>query len=78
MGSIVYYLMFLLLQSQTSDSLNILGIFPHPAISHFKVFQPLLRELAVRGHDVSVVSHFPNNDVSENYHDFTLDTVSMF
>lgn len=68
----------LLLGSQISDSLNILGIFPHPAISHFKAFQPVLRELAARGHYVSVVSHFPNRDALANYRDFTLDTVSVF
>lgn len=70
-------LVLVLVQNQKSDSMNVLGIFPHPAISHFKAFQPLLIELAARGHGVSVVSHFPKSDALENYHDFTLDTVSI-
>lgn len=51
---------------------KILGLFPHPATSHFNVFQPILRRLADDGHEVTVVSHFPDPNSSKNYKDLTL------
>lgn len=39
---------------------NILAVFPHFGFSHFKVVQPLLSELAQRGHDVTVISYVRN------------------
>lgn len=53
-------------------SLNILGIFLHPGKSHFYVFQPYLEELAKRGHNVTVISHFPQTTSKENYQDISL------
>lgn len=55
-----------------SSCYKILGLFPHPASSHFNVFQPILRELANKGHEVTVVSHFPDPNPSKNYKDLTL------
>lgn len=49
-------------------SANILGFLPTFAKSHYIAFQPLLKELAVRGHNVTVVSHFPLKDPPPNYH----------
>lgn len=70
------YLLFVLLialGSRISESYRILGLFPHPAISHFRAFQPLLIELATLGHEVVVVSHFPHKNAPENYRDLVLD-----
>lgn len=53
-------------------SLNILGLFPYPGKSHFFVFRPYLEELAKRGHNVTVVSHFPQKVPHQNYHDISL------
>ncbi|XP_062120630.1 UDP-glycosyltransferase UGT5 [Drosophila sulfurigaster albostrigata] len=39
---------------------NILAVFPHFGFSHFKVVQPLLSELAQRGHHVTVISYVNN------------------
>ncbi|XP_034473734.1 UDP-glucuronosyltransferase 2B31 [Drosophila innubila] len=39
---------------------NILAVFPHFGFSHFKVVQPLLSELAQRGHHVTVISYVRN------------------
>lgn len=58
---------------KANESYRFLGIFPHPAVSHFRAFEPLLTELGLRGHDVFVVSHFPNKSAPANYHDFPLD-----
>lgn len=55
------------------NSYKILGLFPHPGVSHFHFFHPLLRALAETGHEVTVVSHFPDKEpVNENYIDLPL------
>lgn len=54
------------------NSLNILGIFPYQGRSHFMVHRVYLRELARRGHNVTVISQFPEKDPPNNYHDISL------
>ncbi|XP_022814630.1 UDP-glucuronosyltransferase 2B1-like isoform X2 [Spodoptera litura] len=49
------------------QSARILGLFPHTGKSHQMVFDPLLRTLAERGHDVTVVSFFPIKNPPANY-----------
>lgn len=51
---------------------NILGIFPYTAKSHFTMYEPLLRELHGRGHNLTVMSHFPLAQAQENYTDVSL------
>lgn len=41
---------------------KILGIFHLPSISHQVVFQPIWKELSLRGHDVTVITTDPLND----------------
>lgn len=56
---------------QNASSYRILGLFAHPGLSHFKVFQPIMRGLAEVGHHVTVVSYFPNTaDPHPNYVDY--------
>jgi glucuronosyltransferase len=43
----------------TAQGAKFLGIFPIPATSHNAVFTALTRELARRGHHVTVISSFP-------------------
>lgn len=62
-------LLALLLTSQ-ADGLRILGLFSLPAVSHFYFFRPILRGLAEAGHNVTVVSYYP--DLSANYTDLPL------
>ena len=45
----------------TKQKLKILGAFSHPGKSHFELYKPLLEELARRGHELTVISHFPRN-----------------
>ncbi|XP_067632107.1 UDP-glycosyltransferase UGT5-like isoform X2 [Eurosta solidaginis] len=52
--------------------LKILGLFPHPGISHFKFFHPIMRGLAEKGHDVTVISHFPDKAPPIKYRDIPL------
>ncbi|KAJ8719644.1 hypothetical protein PYW08_011819 [Mythimna loreyi] len=53
-------------------SLNILGVFPYQGKSHFLLFAPYLKELANRGHNLTVISHFPQEKPIQNYHDISL------
>ncbi|XP_014238048.1 UDP-glucuronosyltransferase 2B17-like [Trichogramma pretiosum] len=56
--------------SVASDHFNILALFPYSGKSHFDVVEPLLDELTLRGHNLSVYSHFPKKESLANYHDF--------
>ncbi|XP_004533721.1 UDP-glucuronosyltransferase 2B19 [Ceratitis capitata] len=57
---------------QASYPLKILGLFPHPGISHFHFFHPIMRGLAEKGHDVTVISHFPDKSPPARYKDLPL------
>lgn len=47
-----------------SQSANILGLFPTPSVSHQSVFQPIWKELSLRGHKVKVITPNPLKDPS--------------
>jgi len=51
------------------DGANILGIFPVPVKSHMTVHSALMKELARRGHQVTVFSPFPEKDPIQNFTD---------
>ncbi|XP_052750692.1 UDP-glucosyltransferase 2-like [Galleria mellonella] len=53
-------------------TLNILGVFPFEGKSHSFVFNPFMLELAKRGHNVTVISHFPQKKPVQNYRDISL------
>lgn len=61
--------LMLLLCCCATNSHRILGLFPHPGISHFQFFHPVMKALAEAGHEVTVVSHFPVKEAIENYKD---------
>nr|CAD7450895.1 unnamed protein product [Timema bartmani] len=56
-----------------TSSARILAIFPHIGKSHFDVFQPYLKQLSSRGHQVVVMSHFPQRTPTANYTDISLE-----
>lgn len=58
---------------QTTASYNILALFHHPGQSHFAFFEPLLRGLAEKGHNVTVLGYFPLKDAPHNYHDVVME-----
>lgn len=70
-------LIFCVLFTGSSSSLKILGLFPHPGASHFHFFHPIMRGLADAGHDVTVVSHFPDKNASINYKDLKLPETNL-
>ena len=48
---------------------KILGVFPMPAKSHMIVHSALMKELARRGHQVTVLSPFPEKSPIHNFTD---------
>lgn len=64
---------FFCLLMDTSFGYRILGLFIHPGRSHYVVFSPLMKGLASRGHNVTVVSYFPEKTNFPNYTDLTFD-----
>lgn len=70
-------LALLITTSSPVQPLRILGLFPHPGLSHFHFFHPIMRALADAGHDVVVVSHFPDKNSPDNYEDLRLPITDM-
>ncbi|XP_011297292.1 UDP-glucuronosyltransferase 1-9 [Fopius arisanus] len=62
----------LILQTQGTSALRVLGVFPLPGKSHFILAENLLKEMARRGHSVDMVSHFPTKNPIPNYRDISL------
>lgn len=60
-----------------SSAYRILGLFPHPAISHYRVFEPILHGLAKAGHNVTVFSHFPSKNIQPNFTDILMPGVVL-
>ncbi|XP_062553019.1 UDP-glycosyltransferase UGT5-like [Armigeres subalbatus] len=62
-------ILVLLLQSNGADSAKILCVFPTGSKSHVLGPQALLKNLAQRGHEVTMVSSFPLSKPVKNYRD---------
>ncbi|KAK9303610.1 hypothetical protein QLX08_004771 [Tetragonisca angustula] len=64
----------LLLFRQFSPAIgfNILGICPSASYSHQQPFQALMKALAARGHNVTMISTIPSKKPTENYEDVDL------
>ncbi|XP_030384084.1 UDP-glucuronosyltransferase 3A1-like [Scaptodrosophila lebanonensis] len=60
------------------NSLRILGLFPYRAMSHFQVTLPLTRGLAAAGHNVDVLSPFPDHRPPPRYTDYALPGESYY
>ncbi|XP_061717978.1 UDP-glycosyltransferase UGT5-like isoform X1 [Cydia pomonella] len=76
MKIIVNVLFAILVCSLTVSDVNclkILAVNPYQGKSHYFVFQPLLLELAKRGHDVTTISYFPQKQPVKNFTDISLD-----
>ncbi|KAF2892700.1 hypothetical protein ILUMI_13472 [Ignelater luminosus] len=61
---LVTLLDFVCLLLHTVYGAKILGVFAAPSISHQVVFQPIWKELSLRGHEVTVITPNPLNDKS--------------
>lgn len=51
---------------------KILALLPYFGKSHWEVSRPLLEELARRGNNVTVLSHFPRETPLKNYRDISM------
>jgi glucuronosyltransferase len=69
-----WFLVLALLPVALNDGARILGMFPFPARSHLIVHKALMFELAKRGHEITMVSAFPENKPISNYTDIPLKT----
>lgn len=67
----------LLLYATFCETYKILVVFPHPGHSHFMVFENLFKELADRGHELTVISHYPLEKPYPNYRDVSLKESSL-
>ncbi|XP_060804234.1 UDP-glycosyltransferase UGT5-like [Amyelois transitella] len=68
----ILFVISVVLISKPVNTLNILVVLPFEGKSHFIGFQPYLHELVRRGHNVTVISHFPDSFNGTNYHDISL------
>lgn len=55
------------------ETLNILVVFPHFGKSHFSIYENLFKTLASRGHNLTVISYFPQVYPVRNYRDVALE-----
>lgn len=51
----------------SSNAANILGVFPIPGRSHWVVYESLMKALVARGHNVTVITAFPQKSPLVNY-----------
>jgi len=58
--------------AEAGRPLKIIGIFPHPGLSHFHFFHPIMRGLAEAGHEVTVLSPFPDKSPPVRYRDMPI------
>lgn len=61
----------------SANGFKILGIFPYGGKSHFHVYEPLLLALAEKGHEVTVISHFPQEKPVPQYKDISVKNKSV-
>ncbi|XP_015125431.1 UDP-glucuronosyltransferase, partial [Diachasma alloeum] len=68
----LFLFLILYFQNGICDPLKILGVLPLPGKSHFVMTGSLMKELALRGHQVDVVSVFPLKKPMPNYNDIVV------
>jgi len=58
----------ILISVNSGSSSNILAFLPSKARSHYGAFEPLLKELAEKGHNMTVLSPFSMKTPPPSYH----------
>lgn len=61
----VYFI--LAFQIYANDGAKILGIFPLPAKSHFTFDNAIMKSLIDVGHEITVITSFPEQAAAQNY-----------
>jgi len=67
MNSIVLIIVILITVNNGLTS-SILAFLPSKARSHYGAFEPLFKELAEKGHNMTVLSPFPMKNPPPSYH----------
>ena len=62
-------IIFIFIVVSVCDGYRILGVFPFKGKSHFMMFEKLMKGLAKQGHQVDVISCFPQKKPYSNYTD---------
>ena len=65
----MFKILVMLVLVRVVHNYNILGIFPNSGKSHFLTYEPLLQELTRKGHNVTVLSEFPQKHPIPRYTD---------
>ncbi|XP_041976980.1 UDP-glycosyltransferase UGT5-like [Aricia agestis] len=74
----MYNFLLVLLLCQHAYSLNILAVVSLPLRSHYTAFQRLFEELSRRGHSVTVMNNYPQNETENlQFVDLTVERPSM-
>lgn len=73
----VCFLFVLILQLivNNGDAARILGVFPAPAFSHYALGSRLMKALAEKGHDVTMISTFKEKNPPKFYREIYLEEV---
>ncbi|KAK4877582.1 hypothetical protein RN001_010088 [Aquatica leii] len=61
------YVVFLVLTISFTQSAKILGVYPFPSYSHYKLGDSIFKELAKRGHEVTVISPYKEKHLPHNF-----------
>ncbi|XP_058795636.1 UDP-glucosyltransferase 2-like [Phymastichus coffea] len=64
---LIYFTLCTMTLCSFGDGYRILGVFPYSAKSQNIVFEALMKGLAKRGHQVDVISHYPQTEPVKNY-----------
>lgn len=78
MGYKLINICVIVLQIVCVSSYNILGIFPLTGKSHFLVYEPILKGLSEKGHNVTVLGYFPLNEGIKNYRDIVVGDMDIY
>lgn len=57
----------------SGSTLKILGLFPMASHSHYMMGYPLMKELAIRGHEVTFVSSYTQKESIKNLRNILLE-----
>ncbi|XP_011193314.2 UDP-glucosyltransferase 2-like [Zeugodacus cucurbitae] len=72
---LLYLTLFGLSVFEQTHAANILAIFPFPGPSQYICVQAYLKALAARGHEVTVISAFPQKKPLRNFRDISIEEV---
>jgi glucuronosyltransferase len=69
----IYVLLITLLLVASANSSKILFLVAFPGHSHWLMFEHVIRELLVRGHEVSAVTNYQLKGNYTNYHEYMIE-----